>query len=138
MNDDDAFQYWLFDMEGAIESFLEDLPGDIRSKLDFTADSLFVVGSMLSNRYEYIAEIADASEAEFFDGVTRYVGQTIRRELGGRWAIETGDPMNAFYKLPQLIGCKNQTVQVCPQKLATATLGRKDPELMYKLLVSHK
>lgn len=130
---EDRFEYWLMDMSDAIDRFMAMLPAEVSSKLDYGPDSLRVLEQWLLARYEDNAGARDASQAATLDGAARYLGETLRKNLGGTWFIAFDDPRNVFHGLPQLRGMRSQTGQICPLTLVTASLARRTGTFFRKI-----
>lgn len=47
----EEFEYWLFDMDDAVERFCMKLPSEVRERLDFTPESLDVIEGWVLQRY---------------------------------------------------------------------------------------
>ena len=130
----DRFQYWLIDMDNAIDRFLELLPKHIKGQLDYSLESLSVLEAWLIDCYPSVDKIKPKSEMYVLDGASRYVGELFRRYLGGKWFIDYSDQKNAFYGLPQLHGMTGQTTQFCPMSLVTASLDRRTGRYIFTIL----
>ncbi len=148
---EDSFQYWLFEMDDALEAFVASIAEtEIREKLDFSKESLVVLGEWLIAHQSEFAEIEEYTIFDGFvqrtakldkhvlDGFVRYAGETFRKNLGGKWMIDYSTPKNIYYGLPQLKGMKNQHVQFSPYPAASAIITRKDAELLKKILEAHE
>jgi len=123
--DDDRFQCWLIDMSDAIERFQRTLPVSLSRQLDLSPDSLGIIESIGLQKYASVEQAKQSSEAQYVDGMARYVGQVFRKRLGGRWTIDFTDKKNAFCGLPQLKGMLGQVTQICPLTLVTASIDRR-------------
>jgi hypothetical protein len=121
----DDFELWLMDMDDAIDRFLDQVPADVRARLDFSAESLDVLEAWLRQRYPTLEALLEESEKEILDGAARYVGQTLREHLGGRWDIVLEDPQDVNYRLPILTGFKGQHSALSPVTLVTASTDRR-------------
>lgn len=122
---EEKFQYWLFNMDDALERFLVTLPEETRARLDYSPDSLDVLEAWLLTRYATLLQMRDPNEYEIIDGVARYIGETFRRALGGIWTIELSNPRDAYYGLPQLEDLPGNISPQCPVTLATASTDRR-------------
>lgn len=130
----DGFQYWLMDMDDAIERFFNNIPHNVRNKLDFSVESLLVLEEILMMRYPDVDTAMAYSEAKFLDGSARYIGEVFRKWGGGKWYIKLEDEKNVYYKLPQLKGVKNQGVQICPLALTTTAIDRRKGNFIHNSL----
>lgn len=121
----DQFQFWLMDMSDAIDRFLQSVPTQVATRLDYSPESLNVIEEYILDRYPTIDDIKKQSEAKTVDGIARYVGQVFRKHFGGKWIIDFSDKKNAFYGLPQLSGMQEQRTASCPLTLVTASTDRR-------------
>lgn len=64
-------------------------------------------------------------------------GETFRKALGGKWSIELSDKKNVFYGVPQLVSFEGQKSQISPQKLVSASIGRRTGKFISNLLNNH-
>lgn len=67
----------------------------------------------------------DPAEADQVDGIARYIGETLRKTVGGHWDIRLDDPKYVFYGLPELTGFGPRSTPVCPLTLATTAADRR-------------
>lgn len=70
--DQERFEYWLMDMESALDNFIDSFPN--KDELDFSLESLGVLEGALLDRYQSIEDMKSKSEMVFIDGAARYVG----------------------------------------------------------------
>jgi hypothetical protein len=83
--------------------------------------------------------VARASgDAKVFDGVARYVGETLRRNMGGHWSIAFDDPKAFNYGLPSLTGFKGENSVLTPLTLATASTDRRTGKYLRGILENIK
>lgn len=137
MVNEELFQYWLSDMDDAINLFFSRLPQLVVQDLDYSKSSLLIIAKWLIENYQTINSIKKDSEKQILDGAARYIGQTFRKHLGGKWIIDYTNKRNVYFGLPQLSNMKGQRIQQCPYTMVTATIGRKDPEFLLSLLDNH-
>ena len=128
---DDQFQHWLMDMDDTIARFLAKMPDDDARQLDFSAQSLNAIEAIALRVYAGIDELKKPSESAAVDAMARYVGETFRRHLGGKWFIDFTDQKNAFYGLPQLKDMRGQTTQICPMTLVSASTDRRKGDFIH-------
>lgn len=124
-HEEEQFQYWLADMDDALERFLKSLPPETRSKLDYSIESLDAVEDWILEKYGSTAEMLDPKESRTVDGLARYIGETIRRNVGGHWEIRLDDPKYAYYGIPQITGYSPHPTPEAPATLATAAADRR-------------
>lgn len=130
----EKFEHWLFQMDDALERFLGYLPSAIRTCLDFSPNSLDTLESWLIDKYESVQSMKEPSQSEIVDGVARYIGETFRHNLGGKWTIEVDDADFIFFALPILEGCQGQQASLCPLALGTASVDRRKGNYLRTIL----
>ena len=94
-------------------------------ELDFSVASLDAVEALILKRFpkfEDVKKTAAASEINLF---SIYVGETIRKNGGGRWGIDYEDEKMAFFSLPVVKGVGAKRVTDCPMTLVTASTDRR-------------
>ena len=131
------FESWLVDMDDALERFCDSLPGEVSERLDYSPASLDVLEEWTLDRYESTDQMLSASEATTVDGLARYIGETFRRAIGGRWGIRLDDPKYVFYGLPEITGYSDKPTSLCPISLATASADRRTGEYLSAVLASY-
>jgi len=140
MSDDrqrEDFEYWLADMDDAIERFFDSVPSEIRGRLDFSPGSLDVLEAWILERYASTDAMLARSESRVADGLARYIGETFRKNIGGRWELRLDDPKYVFYGKPQVTGFWDKPTPVCPLPLATASADRRTGQFLSGVLASY-
>jgi hypothetical protein len=115
---EDRFEYWLIDMDDAIDRFFACLPKHVRTSLDYSPEYLRVLEAWLLENYPTVAAIKNESQMHALDGAARYIGELFRHHLGGKWFIDYSDSTNIFYGRPQIQGMSGQKTQFCPMTVA--------------------
>ncbi|OYD07273.1 hypothetical protein [Paludifilum halophilum] len=124
----DNFQFWLMEMDDVLEDFMDKLPQNLR--LDFSADSLLRLEEWILRHYSTVESLQ--KNKQMLDFLSRYVGETFRKRLGGKWEIELDHPEYVFYGLPQI---KFEKVSPdCPLSVVLAAVDRKKGDYMLKIL----
>lgn len=121
----EEFEYWLAHMDDFLEAFLAERPVDIRRRLDFGGPSLDVAEALILETFPDTKSMLEPGRKPELNALACYIGETFRRNLGGKWDIRLHDPKFAFFGLPILVGGRNQGVDRCPLTLATATADRR-------------
>ena len=121
----EGFEYWLADMDDALDRFFGTLPPDVKERLDFSPWSLDVIEAWVLQRYASTEEMLPQSESRAVDGLGRYIGETFRKALGGHWELRLDDPKYVFYGIPQLTGFCEKPTPTCPLCLGTASADRR-------------
>jgi hypothetical protein len=133
----EGFEYWLADMDDALDRFIGTLPPEIGERLDFSPRSLDILEAWVLQRYAKTAEMLPASESCVVDGLARYIGETFRKALGGRWEVRLDDPNYIFYGIPQLTGFWEKPTPTCPLCLATASADRRTGKYLRGVLENY-
>ncbi|VTR96940.1 hypothetical protein [Tuwongella immobilis] len=123
MIDKDGFEAWVMFVDDTIAQLLSELPEDTSQQLNFTPESLDVLEGWLLSKYDSPHAILQPSENWYIDRASKYVGETIRRNAGGEWAINLDDPSYAYYGVPEIRSERFSTE--CPASLVTASLDRR-------------
>ena len=129
----DDFDAWLTAMDDVIDEFLTGLPEDVRVRLDYSPESLDVLEAWLLHNYESPAAL-QAADAAMLDGPARYLGETMRRNLGGKWTINLERPDVVFFGLPILTDVRGATAPMSPYSLTTAALDRRTGKYLRTIL----
>ena len=79
-------------------------------------------------------ELMKPEVKQVLDGVARYIGETYRKQLGGRWQIRLDDPKYAFFGLPELTGFSERPTPISPHSLATAMTDRRSGTYLRTIL----
>jgi hypothetical protein len=120
---EDDFHYWVDYMDDALEEFFAMLPAHIRDRLDYSIDSLDVLEGWLLERYPCCDDTRREGEALPLDGAARYIGETYRKIIGGRW---WADPKEKIMDgLPLIVDCRTSACGICPLTEATAATDRR-------------
>ncbi len=119
------FESWLAHMPVALQHFLETLPDDIREKLDYSLNSMDDLEDWLLRTYPSKQSMLAQTEAAKVGGSARYIGETIRKEIGGHWDIRLDDPALAFFGMPILTGFGEKSFPICPLTLVAASADRR-------------
>jgi hypothetical protein len=130
----EEFQSWLFYMDDALDQFKAQLPHNLSTSLNFTPASLDGLEAWLLSRYNTIAELRAPDQVATLDGAARYVGETLRKALGGRWQIRFDDPKDAYYGLPELSQFGIPVPPICPHRLVTASIDRRTGQYLSTML----
>ena len=132
------FEDWLFEMDDALERFLDGIEEPVRSQLDLSPKSLDALEAWALERYRSPDELMKPEAKQVLDGVARYVGETYRKQLGGRWQIRLDDPKYAFFGLPELTGFSEKPTPISPHSLATAMADRRSGTYLRTILENTK
>lgn len=127
----DDFEHWLFIMDDELTALFNLLPSDFTAKLDYSIESLIELESWILNRFDSLESVTAPENMLVLDYLSRYVGEVIRRTVGGKWDIELDDVDDAFYRLPVLVHEKYG--RECPVTLVSASVDRRKGDYIYKV-----
>ncbi len=128
------FDYWVFDMDDALERFLTGLPIKVRESLNFSPSSLNILETWILDKYPNTQAMLETDQSRVVDGAARYIGETFRHAIGGYWDIQLDDPKQAFAGVPILTGCEKQSTPICPLALATTSADRRTGRFLCTVL----
>jgi hypothetical protein len=126
----EEFEYWLADMDDALDRFLQSLPADASSRLDYSIDSLNVLEAWILANYADSNEMLAAGQTANLNGAARYIGETMRRILGGHWDVDLTKKNNVYFGLPVITGFSSPPMPQSPLMLATATASRRKGDFL--------
>ena len=132
------FEEWLFEMDDALEEFLDGIDQPTRSLLDLSPASLDVLEAWVLERYSSPEELMKPEAKQVVDGIARYIGETYRKQIGGRWQSRLDDPKYAFFGLPELTDFSQNPTPICPHSLATALTDRRSGTYLRTILDNTK
>lgn len=121
----DLFQVWLIDMDEAIQNLSNSLPSEVGSQLDYSPESLDVLEGWLLEKYCSVQDALGEEANPILDGASRYVGETLRKNLGGTWFINNTDEKMLYFGAPQLQNMRGQRIQISPLAMTTTSLDRR-------------
>lgn len=137
MKEKDQFEEWLFIMDDRLSDFIESLPENIKNEMDYSADSLDIIERWLLSLFSKSETILEEKNKFFLDGLSRYIGETYRKQLTGKWSINIDDPEFVFYGLPIITDSeKNETI-ICPISMSTTTIVRNQGTFLSTILKNH-
>lgn len=119
------FDYWVADMDDALEHFIGTLPSEVRATLDYSIRSLDHLERWILENWPSPRAMLAPEEAPRVGGAARYIGETIRKNVGGYWDIDLDNRNNAYFGLPVVTGFSAQPTPVAPLTLATASADRR-------------
>lgn len=129
------FEYWIFQMDDKLESFISSLYGDIKTHLDYSVASLNNVEEWLINTYKTPEAIDAMHRAITVDGFCRYIGEVFRKKLGGHWdmSFQNDSDVDAG---PFLSGFKQNKNRIYPYGLMKKVLHEKSGNFLKNEILS--
>lgn len=128
------FRSWLLEMPHALDRFFAKLPEHVRRQLDFSPESLDVLEKWLLATFTTVEELRAPEHKALWDGIGRYIGETYRRSLGGRWDIRFDDPKYIYFGVPQITGFSPHPTPICPHALSTVAIDWKEGSFLRTIL----
>ncbi|MBY5835535.1 hypothetical protein J3P71_30785 (plasmid) [Rhizobium leguminosarum] len=122
---DDLFEVWLIHMDDAIQNLINSLPNELGSRLDYSPESLDSLEAWLLEKYSSVLDALSEQSNTIIDGASRYVGETLRKNLGGTWFINNTDEKLLYFGVPQLQNMRGQRIQISPLAMVTTSLDRR-------------
>lgn len=130
----DNFQEWLFVMDDILEEFIIDFYNQNDFNLDYSANSLLVLEKNILDTFENIEELKNEEHKYLYDVLSRYLGETIRKNVDGKWKLDIENEKSAYYKLPVLIEDSETPTPLCPHKLITACIDRRKGNFLFTIM----
>jgi hypothetical protein len=128
----DDFEYWLFKMDDRLEALFNTVPENVAADLDYSPPSLSTLEQWLLSAFPDVESILADEHQELLDDLSRYVGETVRKALGGKWNIDLERPENAYFQIPVVE--VEGSWSACPVTLVTASLDRRRGDFMETVL----
>ncbi|MBY5359511.1 hypothetical protein HFO97_05835 [Rhizobium leguminosarum] len=122
---DDLFEVWLIHMNDAIQNLINSLPNELGCRLDYSPESLDSLETWLLEKYSSVQDALSEQSNPIIDGASRYVGETLRKNLGGTWFINNADENLLYFGVPQLQNMRGQRIQISPLAMVTTSLDRR-------------
>lgn len=107
----EGFEAWLFSLPRCVSRFKENFPPELAAQLDFSPESLDIVGTWLIREHE---KGNSRRDTEIVNGLVGYVGATFRINLDGKWNIHIDEPEFRFNNYPVIEGFDDLGSVICP------------------------
>ncbi len=120
----DDFEHWLASMDDFLEQFIAQFPREDQFRLDYSPSSLDIVEAWILKTYADTDAMLAKSESQAVNRAACYVGETYRKNRGGKWDIRLNDTSFVFNGVPILTDPQS-TIPHCPLTLVTATADRR-------------
>ena len=125
------FDSWLATLPTGLDAWKQRLPTSLAEKLDFSVRSLARLERWLLDEFPDVAVAYSTDLAPVTDGAAAYLGEVVRRHVGGRWAIEADDRRHT-YGLPHIACGTNRPV--IPMQVVFNALERRSGEEFSRVL----
>lgn len=127
------FECWLIQMDDSLAEFMQAVPKELASQLDYSLHSLTPLETWLLAKYKNTPAILRDSEKQLLDQLGRYVGETMRKNFGGIWNMELKQKRDVYFGMPVLE--RNNNVE-CPVSVVTASLDRRTGDFMREVAIA--
>jgi hypothetical protein len=134
----DDFNFWVADMDDALDSFKASLPADVAAQLDYTPASLDALEHWLLDTYASSEETQEAGQTANMDGAARYFGETFRKTMGGYWDIDLDNQKNVYFGVPVVTGYKEKSTPLCPLWMVGAATHRRTGTSLRTILQNYQ
>ncbi len=129
------FQHWLSEMDNYLSEFIDFFRNENNIDLDFSPESLDFVEKWILENFKSKEIILKAENMNILNMLAIYIGETFRRNIGGRWKLDLSDEKSVFYKLPILTESPKIDVPICPHALTTTSISRNKGTFLSKILL---
>ncbi len=137
--DQKSFQRWLQrELNPYLYRFLAMLPDDTRAKLDFSPGSLDVVEAWLIHRYPSPHPLMLPGSLSAWQGAAAYIGETMRRILGGQWSVDLKNEQDLYFDRPVLDHFPGCVLPICPELLTSLVLERRSGHELLEVLEANR
>ncbi len=126
------FDVWLARMDEALAELFSELPEHVAAKLDYSIESLDVIEAWLLERYPKFEDTQQPDQRPLLDTVSRYIGETFVKVLGGHWTVDL--KYNAYLGRPLVINPARPHLPKCPSMWTTASTDRRRGDYLSTIL----
>ena len=103
--------------------------------LDYSIKSLDELEGWLLSNFKHHNDLI--AQKKLLDYITIYIGETVRKHIGGKWYIDLKNKKNAYYSMPVLTDHSYVgEVYVAPMTYATACISRKKGNYISTILLN--
>ncbi|WP_335966819.1 hypothetical protein [Galbibacter sp. PAP.153] len=128
------FEWWITCIPDKIERLEELIPPSIFSQLDYSLQSLNILGNYIIEKIQTVSNLKN--EQELWDCIASYVGTCYRRNVPtAKWRVELEDKNNLFYGVPALR--TDAMTNFYPKYEITTMLDRKRADFLYAITKKH-
>ena len=130
----DKFQAFLFEMDDVLEDFVSEAREE-GCNLDFSVASSQTLERYLADRLR--DELTEESKGLLVSRGARYLGEVLRKKMGGKWELCLGSPDYAYFGLPVIVGHVDVDVEFCPIQVVTNFVATGRAGLLHRAIQSH-
>lgn len=127
------FEWWITCIPDKIERLEKLLPANLYGKLDYSLNSLGLLGEYICDNIPNIESLEQ--NKELWDCFASYIGTTYRRNVPtAKWRVEL-DEKNIYYGVPALR--TNANTNFYPKYEITAMIDRKRKDFLEAITKRH-
>jgi hypothetical protein len=130
------FDFWLAQSAYRIEKLFAFLPQEVAQSLDYSPESLIVLGQAVTSVYPSLDDFKADTNSALDQWAGTYAGEVFIRLLGGKWSITLDDETYAYLGIPGIYG---HTAPVWsepeyPTTWITTAIARHDAWFIYDIV----
>jgi hypothetical protein len=118
------------------QHFFSVLPETVRARLDSSRQSLQVLETWLVQRYPSPHHLALPDAHDTWQGAAAYLGETLRKVLGGIWNVDLENKSDLYFDRPVIDHFEGCLVPLCPELLVTMVIQRRTGHELREILDS--
>ncbi len=128
------FEWWITCIPDKIMRLEQLLSANLFSKLDYSLDSLTILGEYICDTIQSVESLKQ--NEELWDCLASYVGTTYRRNVStAEWRIELDDEKNIYFGVPALRSQGNTNFY--PKYEITAMIVRRRKDFLMAITKRH-
>jgi hypothetical protein len=101
--------------------------------LDYSAESLDTLEPYLQGKLA-----AGANRELLKSQAGRYVGETFRKLVGGKWELCLKEPSYLYFKMPVISGYSAEPIEFCPDDVTGNFLAWLKPGMLKRAFAAHE
>jgi hypothetical protein len=130
---EEDYHWWITCIPDSLDFLEKFLPTKIYQQLDYSVESLGIIGKYLIDNYTIESLMLDVKK---WDAFASYVGVVYEKKVPtSKWRVELDDDKNVYYGVPALRTKGNTNFY--PKYEITAMLDRKRPDFLQAIIKRH-
>ena len=122
----EKFEYFIFEMDDVLEKFISDAKKE-GMNLDYSLSSLDQLELIILRNLDTETNIEVLKNR-----AARYIGEVVRKNLGGNWELCDKDPRYLYFKLPVISGYSDIDIEFCPIEIIRNYMRSKKMGMLKK------
>jgi len=127
----EKFEQYLVEMDDVLETFIAEAK-QAGVTLDYSEQSLDALEPYLMEKLA-----AGTNRDLLRNQGGRYLGETFRQLIGGKWELCLKDPDYLYFKLPVITGYSAQPIEFCPNEVVANFLAGNKSGLFKRAFAAH-